>query len=86
MFDSEVNSGLSKSVNSFESLNEAELLPEITNKLSSDEIDTLQSKIILSNNALSGAGQSLYRAAKSLSEIKKLVKNKKWVQLTNYKA
>ena len=74
---------LARSDNSYESLQLAELSPEITKKLSADETNTLQAKIIVSNNALSAAGQSVYKAAKSLSEIKKLVKNKQWVQLTN---
>ena len=74
---------LARSDNSYESLQLAELSPEITKKLSADETNTLQAKIIFSNNTLSAAGQSLYKAAKSLSQIKKLVKNKQWVQLSN---
>ena len=74
---------LAISDNSSESLQLAELSPEITKKLSADETNALQAKIIVSNNALSAAGQSLFRAAESLSQIKKLVKNKQWVRLTN---
>ena len=74
---------LAISHNSSESLKLTELSPEITKKLSADETNALQAKIIVSNNALSAAGQSVYRAAESLSQIKKLVKNKQWVQLTN---
>ena len=74
---------LAISDNSSKSLQLAELSPEITKKLSADETNALQAKIIVSNNALSAAGQSVYRAAESLSQIKQLVKNKQWVQLTN---
>ena len=63
-------------------LTEHDLNENAINGLNKIDVSFVKNKIEESNNAMAEAGNSIYKAAKALSEIKSVVKNSSWIALT----